>query len=72
MEHFPVKVCKVNNSKVAILRRSKGIRQEDLALYCGVDRSTVAKWETGKSTPRPAVLKKLAELFDCTIDELLD
>lgn len=46
--------------------------QEEIAAECGVDRSTVAKWETGKSIPRPEILKKLAQIFQCSIDELLD
>ena len=52
-------------------RVKRKVTQEDLALYLSVDRSTVAKWETGTSVPRPATLKKLATYFGCTIDELL-
>ncbi|GAB2490920.1 hypothetical protein GCM10008929_13760 [Alkalibacterium psychrotolerans] len=36
-----------------------------------VSRQAVSKWETGKSVPSMANLKKLAELFSCDIDELL-
>ena len=52
-------------------RIKKKMFQKDLALYCGVDRSTVTKWETGQAIPRPDKLVKLSELFNCTIDELV-
>lgn len=53
------------------LRKSKSMTQEELAKAVGVSRSTVTMWETGKSVPRPAILKELAAMFGCTIDELL-
>ncbi len=52
-------------------RTLKRVTQEDLAVYLSVDRSTIAKWETGMSVPRAGTLKKLAAYFGCTIDELL-
>lgn len=52
-------------------RTLERVTQEDLAVYLSVDRSTIAKWETGMSTPRAGTLKKLAAYFGCTIDELL-
>lgn len=45
--------------------------QLELARKIGVDRSTIAKWETGKSMPRAEMLPKLAECLGCTVDELL-
>lgn len=53
------------------IRRRCGINQEELALELSVDRSTVAKWETGKSLPRAEMLIKLASVLNCTVDELL-
>lgn len=47
------------------------ITQERLAQLLNVDRSTVAKWETKKSYPRAEVLIKMAEVLNCTVDELL-
>ena len=52
-------------------RESIGITQEKLAEEMNIDRSTVAKWETGQSMPRADKLKRLAEILDCTVDELL-
>ena len=53
------------------IRIEKGFTQDSLANKIGVDRSTVAKWEANKSTPEIKRLKKLAEIFGCTIDELV-
>ena len=45
--------------------------QEELARQLRVDRSTIAKWETGQSKPRAETLLKLAQILNCTVDELL-
>ena len=37
----------------------------------GVTDAAVYQWETGVTTPRPAKLAKLAELYGCTVDGLL-
>ena len=52
-------------------RMQKNMTQSYLANLLGVDRSAVAKWESGKSLPRTEILIKLADLFGCTIDELV-
>lgn len=52
-------------------RVAAGLRQEDVARELNIDRSTVAKWETGRAKPRADALIKLARLFGCTVGELL-
>jgi transcriptional regulator with XRE-family HTH domain len=52
------------------LRESAGLTQGELASELGVDRSSVTKWETGKSRPRTEDLPKLAEVLQCSIDDL--
>ena len=61
--------CDVNYIKQ--MRESKKILQKDVAVFCGVSRSLVAHWETGRSSPPIDVLIKLSDLFGCTIDELV-
>ena len=51
-------------------REQKGLRQEDVAQALEVDRSTVAKWETGEAMPRSDKLPELAKILDCSIDDL--
>lgn len=53
------------------MREKKDMSQQAVALEIGVERSTVAKWESGKSRPRAELLPKLAKLFGCSIEELL-
>ena len=48
-----------------------GLLQYELACIMNVKQSTVAMWESGKSLPRTEILIKLADLFGCTIDELV-
>ena len=52
-------------------RKSARLTQVQVADMLVVNRSTVTKWETRKSLPRPALLPKIAALYGCTIDELL-
>ena len=53
------------------MREKKDMSQQAVALEIGVEHSTVAKWESGKSRPRAELLPKLAKLFGCSIEELL-
>lgn len=57
--------------KIRELREANGIRQSELASCLGVSQNTVSQWETGARIPRVDMLKKIASLFGCTVDELL-
>nr|DAE41476.1 MAG TPA: helix-turn-helix domain protein [Caudoviricetes sp.] len=52
------------------LREKSGIRQEDVAAQLKIDRSTVAKWETGEAMPRSDKLPDLAKILHCSIADL--
>lgn len=52
-------------------RKSKKISQAELSRQLGVTQQAVGKWETGRSTPDPAMVARLAELLDTTTDMLL-
>lgn len=53
-------------------REKMGWKQSELAEKCGVATSTVGMWEIGKRKPDIITIKKLAYLFNCTTDELLE
>ena len=55
-----------------VMRERKGLTQSDVAklLECK-DKSTVSKWETGAALPNAKLLTRIAELYGCTVDELL-
>ena len=57
--------------RIEELRVSKNMTQNDLAEKLNVSRTTVAMWELNKSAPNIQTLKKLAEILDCTVDDLL-
>jgi transcriptional regulator with XRE-family HTH domain len=51
-------------------RRTRGYSQEALAEVVGVDRSTVARWESGQTEPQPWHRRKIATALDVTLQEL--
>lgn len=53
------------------LRMSKKLTQKQLAERLGVERTTVSMWETGNSSPSLEILKKIAQVLDCSIDNLV-
>lgn len=58
--------------KIKEKRESAKLTQEELGNMLGVNRSTVAMWEAGEAMPRADKLPILAEIFNCSIDELFD
>ena len=52
------------------LRKLKRMTQEDIAEAVGVSRQAVAKWETGETLPDLDKCRKLADLFEVTLDDL--
>ena len=55
---------------IQIKRNRLAITQKELAAIIEVDRSTIAKWETGKALPRAELLPRLAKALNCSIDDL--
>ena len=51
-------------------RRIAGLTQEALAAAVGVQRSTVARWETGATEPMLWVRPRLAATLGLTLEEL--
>ena len=58
--------------KLVILRKSKGLTQDEFASAVGVSRQAVYKWESGQSYPEVPKLLEMKLLFTISIDELLD
>lgn len=53
------------------LRSEKGLSQRELAERIFVTRSTVARWEGGSRLPDAAMISRLSEVLDASIDTLL-
>lgn len=54
-----------------LARKRLGLTQTQLASIIGVDQSTVALWESGKTKPRVSLLPKVAEILQVSVDDLL-
>ena len=53
------------------LRKEMGLSQKSLSEHLGVTQQAVGKWETGRSSPDPTTLARLAELLETSADYLL-
>lgn len=60
------------SKKITEKRKQIGMTQNELADALYVTRQAVSKWEMGKSLPSIEVLLEMTELFDVTIDYMLE
>lgn len=59
------------NENIKILRKSKGLSQEELAIKLNVVRQTISKWEKGLSVPDSEMLISISEALETPISTLL-
>lgn len=60
------------NTNLKKLRQQHQLTQEELAEKLDVSRQVIAKWEKGESTPDIHFCATLADLYDVTIDNLIN
>lgn len=53
------------------MRLKKNFTQEYIAEYMNVSVPTVSRWESGEFLPRADKLIKLAEVYGCSVTDLL-
>jgi putative transcriptional regulator len=58
------------NNNIKQLRKSAGLRQEDLAKQLGVSRQTIIAIENNKYNPTLELAMKMAELLETTVEHL--
>lgn len=58
--------------RIKSIRLRNGMNLEDFGNLFWVSKSNVSKWENGRQLPNKLRLKKIAELGNITVDELLD
>ena len=58
--------------KLIQLRKKNGLSQEDLAEKLGVSRQSVSKWESNNTYPETDKIIQIANLFDCSMDDLIN
>lgn len=58
-------------TRIAMLRRGKGITQSELGERLGISYQAVSKWERGENLPDTAILVDLADVLETSVDSLL-
>ena len=56
---------------IKLIRKSKGLSQEELAIKLNVVRQTISKWEQGLSVPDAEMLISISEVFEIPVSTLL-
>lgn len=56
---------------IKMIRKQKGLSQEELAIKLNVVRQTISKWEQGLSVPDSELLVSLSEALDTPVSTLL-
>lgn len=59
------------SEKLQLLRKNKGLTQEELAEKVCVSRQAIAKWESGQSYPDISNLIQISNLMNVTVDYLV-
>ena len=52
-------------------RQEAGMTQEQLAAQVPCSRTIIAQYEIGLKTPSVSIVARLADVFGCTVDELI-
>lgn len=66
------KVIAIFSNILKTLRKTKKITQEQLAEIIGVERSSIAKYESTNTIPSIDVLLKISNYFNVSLDYLLE
>ena len=56
---------------ISALRTKKGLSQYQLGALVGVSDKAVSKWENGASKPRINTIRKLSEVLEVSVEDLL-
>ncbi|QNB45352.1 helix-turn-helix domain-containing protein [Thermanaerosceptrum fracticalcis] len=57
--------------RLVYLRKKHKMTQNDFAKILSVSRGAISMWEIDQRTPDPSTLKKIADLFNVSVDWLL-
>lgn len=54
-----------------VIRKQKGLTQAQLSAASGINRVSIAKYETGISVPSLKTAERLADALGVTVDQLI-
>lgn len=55
-----------------VFRAIYGDTQTDLAKKIGVSTVTIVNWEKGRNFPKIETIGKITQIYNCTVDDLLE
>lgn len=58
--------------RIAYLRKTKGLSQTELAKETDASREAIGKYERNEAMPSVETAKKIADVFEVTLDYLID
>lgn len=58
-------------TNISLIRKSIGLSQEKLADMLHFSPQAISRWENGHTLPETALLPMLAQIFECSIDDIL-
>ena len=53
-------------------REKAGVSQAAVAKELGITGAAVCQWEKGKTSPKLPMLRKIAKLYGCSVDALVE
>lgn len=59
------------HERIAVIRKAKGLTQEQLGELVGVTRQAVSKWESGQAVPDALTIAKLCQELNLSADYVL-
>jgi DNA-binding XRE family transcriptional regulator len=62
---------KINTNELIAKRQNMGLTQDELAKKVGCNQQHISDIENGKKSPSIYLLSKLAQVFECMIDDLV-
>lgn len=75
LDSLKTKECSKGVKKIIRIeekRKARGWTQTELGNRLGITQTAVSMYEVGERTPPLPMLIKLAQTFNCTIDDLVD
>ena len=67
---MPLNTQKIG-AQIAMLRKNRGLTQNELGERLGVSYQAVSKWERGETVPDAGILLDLAAILHTTVDNIL-
>lgn len=58
--------------RILKLRKNKNLARDALGAKIGVSKTSIKNWEDDENTPKHEYLDKLAQVFNCSIDYIVD